>query len=110
MPVDHHRKHDQLHKVLDDEEVVELEHKGSKLKYKLDHAAKQVFIEGGPEEDCAWKRTNSSYDSVVSQLGRALSSPSVPSGIESDKPIDLDLAGVPGFPVPSEPAPDSDSL
>ena len=32
MPVDHHRKHDQLHKVLDDEEVVELEHKGTVAK------------------------------------------------------------------------------
>jgi len=110
MPVDHHRKHDQLHKVLDDEEVVELEHKGTVAKYKLDHASKEVFIEGGPEEDCAWKKTNASYAGMVEKLGRASGAPTVPSGIESDKPIDLDSAGVPGFPVPSEPAPDSDSL
>lgn len=106
MAVDHARKHAQLHKVLDDEEVVELEHKGSVAKYKLDHKAKEVFIEGGPEEDCEWKKTNASYAGMVEKLGRAPASPSVPSGIESDKPIDLESAPIPDFAVvsPSESA------
>lgn len=110
MPVDNIRKHDQLHKVLDNEEVIELEHKGTVAKYKLDHASKELFIEGGPEEDCAWKKTNGSYADAIQRLGRQPASPSIPSGIESDKAVDMESVGVPGFEVPVAPEASAESL
>jgi hypothetical protein len=108
MPIDHARRHSQLHKVLENEEVVEVVNdKGEPAKYKLDHKDKQVFIEGGPEEDCEWKHTNGSYDDIVRRA--FLNVPAAPleaSGIESDE--DIEPVGVPGFEVPpTEPASDS---
>ena len=64
--------HKQLHEVMPGEEVVELTSvKGDKGTYKLNHEHRHVLIAGGPDEDCAWKHTNASYDSVMGNLGRA---------------------------------------
>jgi hypothetical protein len=98
MPVDHQRKHAQLHNVLPDEELVTVavNDKGRQIQahYKLDHKDKQVFIAGGPEEDSAWKRTNGSYDDILRQVGRSTEPSSVPS------PQPIEPVGVPGFSAP----------
>jgi hypothetical protein len=102
MPVDHHRKHAQLHNVLDNEEVVEVVNsKGEVAKFKLDHAGKQVFIEGGPEEDCAWKKTNGSYDDILKRAGLQAQSEPVLSGVESTEPVEP-LSPAPAFPASEE--------
>jgi hypothetical protein len=80
--------HKQLHEVLPGEEVVSLTStKGDEASYKLNHQHRQVLIAGGPEEDCAWKHTNASYDSVMANLGRAPNQgvPVVPA-----EPIDME--------------------
>lgn len=64
--------HNQLREVLPGEEIVTLNSsKGDSATYKLNHKHKQVLIAGGPEEDCAFKHTNASYDSVLAHLGRS---------------------------------------
>jgi hypothetical protein len=91
MPQDHQRKHAQLHNVVDQEELVSITNdKGESAKYKLDHKDKQVFIAGGPEEDCTWKKTNGSYDDIVRRLGRAPATPSISSNLPVDS-VDSDL-------------------
>jgi hypothetical protein len=91
MPVDHLRKHQQLNAVLEGEEIVEVtSNKGDVAKMKVDHLHKKVFIEGGPEEDNAWKDTNASYDSVMASAGRNSQGEAlqVESGVEAAKPIE----------------------
>jgi hypothetical protein len=100
MPVDHARKHAQLNAVLDGEEVLDVtSDKGDVSKIKVDHLHKKVFVAGGPEEDSAWKDTNSSYDALMAKIGRTDKGEvrHVESGVQAVEPIEP----VAVFPVPA---------
>jgi len=87
--------HLQLHsqELLPHEEIVHVtSSKGDPATFKLNHALKQVLVPGGPEEDCAFKHSNASYEQLMQRLGRAPEEAFFGVGA---KPVDLASAAPP---------------